>query len=128
MGNESSHVPLIQPVMLSLLKSLPRFAPRFLLSLSLQGSGFGSLPPHRSAVIYAWRISCTNKLSYYLISDRFPSLLQCHFLSDLSHCLAFNSNSAQHSSSLSSQHIPTPSILIKCNTIILFFTQPQHLF
>lgn len=69
-----------------------------------------------------------HKLGYYLISDRFPSLLHCHFLSHLSHCLAFNANSTQHSSSLSLQHVSTPSILLTRNMIIFFTTQPQHLF
>lgn len=46
------------------------------------------------------------QLSYYLIRDRFPSLLRCHSLSHLSHCLAFNSNSTQHSNSLSPNMSP----------------------
>lgn len=47
-----------------------------------------------------------HQLSYYLIRDRFPSLLCCHFLSHLSHCLAFNANPTEHSNSLSPNMFP----------------------
>lgn len=105
---ESLHLPLTQLVRLSLMKSPPPSAPRLL--PSLQGRckfwlWFLSFPQHRSAVDLSLE-NLMHQLSYNLIRDRFPSLLHCHSLSHLSHCLSFNSNSTQHSNSLSPNMSP----------------------